>query len=73
MSTSSTGRLARAAILALVVLGVAVTSLPMASAEYKCAWELGPVEFRCSGKAGCVPGAGFTPQGVFFVGCAAWD
>lgn len=73
MSTTSSVRLARAVLVALVVLGVAMTSLPLASAKYTCTWNAGPLEFRCTGERGCAPGAGFTPQGAVFVGCAAWD
>ena len=61
--------------LALVMLCLAAATLaaPEAAAERTCRWDVGPVRFECTGEAGCMPGAGFTPQGAVFVGCAAWD
>ena len=59
----------------LVALAACIVSVaaPVASAAHTCRWDVGPVAFECTGERGCAPGAGFTPQGAVFVGCAAWD
>lgn len=60
-------------LLSAFIVMMGAVSLPLSEAAYTCDWGYGPVWFHCVGEGGCVPGAGFTPQGDAFVGCAAWD
>jgi hypothetical protein len=64
--------LAAVALLSLCAIGGSISALPAASADMTCRWGFGSVMFECSGD-GCAPGMGFTPNGDFFAGCAAWD
>lgn len=61
----------RVALMALCILAVAVTSLPMATAA-RCGWGYGPAHFECEGRR-CIPGPVVVYQGGVGVGCVAWD
>lgn len=71
MTARSFRRTVRAVALATCLLAVAVTSVPFAHAS-TCEWGFGPLQFRCEGTGGCIPGLYVGPQGAG-AGCTAWD